>query len=340
MIRLSICIATFKRGAFIAQTLESIVSQLEPGVELVVVNGASPDDTHEVVAGFAARYPELRYVREPVNSGVDQDYDKAVGYARGQYCWLMTDDDLLCPGAVARVLALLDGERELVVVNSQILNADFSRVLEERFLKFEADREYRAGSREQLFSEVADYLSFIGGVVIRRDLWLARQRSRYFGSLFIHVGVIFQSPALSHATVIAEPLIHIRYGNAMWTARGFDIWMFKWPQLVWSFGDMSADAKRAVCRPEPWRDMKRLLLARAVGSYSGSEYREFLAGKTSGRTALLASCIAHAPATFVNFLLATYCVLFNRKALTSLYDIARSPHATWASRVAARLLHL
>ena len=37
----------------------------------------------------------LRYFRESVNSGVDRDYDKAVGYASGEYCWLMTDDDLL-----------------------------------------------------------------------------------------------------------------------------------------------------------------------------------------------------------------------------------------------------
>lgn len=340
MIQLSICVATFKRGAFIAQTLESIVSQLEPGVELVVVDGASPDNTQEIVAGFAQRHPELRYIREPVNSGVDQDYDKAVGYARGQYCWLMTDDDLLCPGAVARVLSLLDGVRELVVVNSRILNADFSRVLEERFLKFEVDREYPAGSGERLFAEVANYLSFIGGVVIRRDFWQASQRSAYYGSLFIHVGVIFHSPALLRTTVIAEPLIHIRYGNAMWTSRGFDIWMFKWPQLVWSFDHMSAEAKKAVSAPEPWRDVKRLLLARAVGSYSSKEYRHFLLGKAQGRAAFLAAGIAYAPAVLVNFLLAMYCLFINRKALTSLYDVARSPHATWASRFAARLLEL
>src|SRR3990172_8001177 len=101
--KLSVCIATFKRATFIGETLESILGQVEPGVEVVVVDGASPDDTEEVVRRLAVAHSGLRYHREPVNSGVDADYDKAVGYAQGEYCWLMTDDDVLVPGAIARV---------------------------------------------------------------------------------------------------------------------------------------------------------------------------------------------------------------------------------------------
>ena len=83
MIRLSICIATFKRADMIGETLDSIVSQLEDGVEVVVLDGASPDNTADVVAAYTARYPAVRYVRESTNSGIDADFDKAVGHARG-----------------------------------------------------------------------------------------------------------------------------------------------------------------------------------------------------------------------------------------------------------------
>jgi abequosyltransferase len=338
MIRLSICVATYNRAKFIGETLDSIVSQLLPGVELVIVDGASPDDTPSIVSGYVAAHPHLRYFREQTNSGVDEDYDKAVTYAEGQYCWLLTDDDIVKPGAVAAVLKLLDGERELVVVNAEVRSADFEASLESRFLRFDDDKEYNPGSTEKFFSEVANYLSFIGGVVIRRDIWLARERAAYFGTQFVHVGVIFQSPGIARATVIAEPMIVIRYGNAMWTARGFEIWMFKWPQLIWSFGHYSDEAKQAICLPQPWRDTKRLLLSRAVGAYSRREYAKFFASGTARGGHMIPWIVAWTPAGLVNLFISLYCVLINRKARSSMYDVARSPSASWVSRLAARSL--
>ena len=42
--KLSICMATYNRGKFIGLTLDSIMSQMRSDVELIVVDGASPDD--------------------------------------------------------------------------------------------------------------------------------------------------------------------------------------------------------------------------------------------------------------------------------------------------------
>ncbi len=83
-IKLSICVATFNRGGFIAETLDSIVTQMHPEVELVVVDGASTDDTFERMSEFGLRYPFVRYFRETSNSGVDQDFDKAVSIRNGR----------------------------------------------------------------------------------------------------------------------------------------------------------------------------------------------------------------------------------------------------------------
>ncbi|UUZ71759.1 glycosyltransferase [Polaromonas sp. P1(28)-8] len=337
-VKLSICIATFNRGPFIAMTLDSILGQMQPGVELVVVDGASPDETPEVMAQYLLRYPAIRYYREPENSGIDRDYDKAVGYAKGEFCWLMTDDDLLRAGSVSRVLDSIDANPDLVVVNAEVKNADFSTVLDPSILKFSSDREYAEKDGEKFFSEVASYLSFIGGVVIKRHLWLERDRASYYGTLFVHVGVIFQQPPINRVKVIADPLIVIRYGNAMWTVRGFEIWMFKWPQLIWSFADFSDQSKSAVCSREPWRLIKKLVLYRAIGGYGVSEYRQFIAAKAQGMSRGLYIAIAIFPATILNFFSSLYCALVNRNARSGLYDLSRSRHATWASRLLGRLL--
>jgi abequosyltransferase len=335
-VKLSICMATYNRARFIGSTLDSILDQMQPGVELLVVDGASPDNTRDVMADYVRRHPDIRYYREEVNSGVDGDYDKAVSYAHGEYCWLMTDDDLLKPGAVQVVLNAIQSDPDLVVLNSEVRNADFSAVLTPRFIQLENDKSYRANDVDALFSETAGALSFIGCVVIRRAAWLARVRERYLGSLFIHVGVIFQVPALDDVRVVAEPLISIRYGNAMWTSRGFEIWMFKWPDLLWSFTQIAEHSRGAVSVREPWRQLRKLLLYRAIGGYDRAEYRRSIESRVSGVRGLLSKFIAVLPAKWANALASVYCGLFAQRARTNLYDLVRSENASWITRLAAR----
>lgn len=332
---LSICIATRNRAGFIGETLDAIIGQLEPGVEVVVVDGASTDGTAELLRRYAAAHPALRACCEAVNSGVDGDYDRAVGYARGRACWLMTDDDLLAPGAVRRVLAALRDDPALVVVNAEVRTADLREVLVPDRLGFGADRAYAAGEGDRLLAELGDCLTFIGGVVIRRDLWMARDRASYLGSLFVHVGVIFQAP-LGPVRVLAEPLIRIRYGNAGWTARGFEIWSFLWPRLIWSLPGYGAEARARVCPRAPWRRPRTLLLHRALGGYGPDAYRRLVAPVAGRWYRLVAWAVAVTPARLASGVAALWILAAARGARTTAYDLARSAPAWWLTRLAAR----
>jgi hypothetical protein len=248
----------------------------------------------------------------------------------------MTDDDLLKPGAIAKVISALGGEDDLVIVNSEVRNADLSEVFDARRLGFVTDRVYRAADREAFFAETAAYLSFIGCVVIRRSTWLARDRSAYYGSLFIHVGVIFQSPPVTNVRVIAEPLITIRYGNAMWTSRSFEVWMFKWPQLVWSFPDFSDTVKRKVCRREPWRSAKALFHNRALGAYTAAEFRKYWSLDVGKFDRLIAYVLSVFPASLANMVMVLYFSTWAKPAHMAVHDLLFSRNAGVLSRLAAR----
>lgn len=270
---LSICIATLNRAKFLPATLDALISQLTPEVEICVLDGGSKDATEEILTGYAARHPQLRYFRQATNMGLDQDFDRVVELAHGEYCWLMADDDLLNPGGIAAVLQAICRRPSLVLVNAEVRNADLSKLLELSRLSLEEDRLYRPGDFSRLFADVGGYLSFIGCVVIQRSVWLERNRAAYFGSLFIHVGVIFQRPLPADAVVIAKPFIAIRYGVATWRSKEFEIWMFLWPRLVWSLDNISPAARRSVSPRETWKEAARLLFYRAKGSYGIAEYR-------------------------------------------------------------------
>ncbi|MCX6983442.1 MAG: hypothetical protein NT118_01645 [Lentisphaerae bacterium] len=148
---------------------------------------------------------------------------------------------------------------------------------------------------QALFVDTAVYLSFIAGVVIRRDLWLARDKESYYGTLFVHVGVIFQEPLPGSTRVIAEPLIAIRQANISWSARVFEIWMFKWPCLIWFF-KYSDSAKSKVIPREPWRNLQRLMSYRARDFYSISEFRRLIEpSQAASSYKFAARVIAHLP---------------------------------------------
>ncbi len=322
---LSICIATFNRARYIGETLDCLIAQLTEDVEIVVLDGGSTDGTEPILREYERTCSGLRYFRQAENRGVDRDFDRVVELARGKYCWLMTDDDLLKPGTVTSVLTVLQRRYSLVIVNAEVRDSDLSHVLEPRRLCFDGPRTYAPGEMNRLFAETGHYLTFIGCVVIRRDIWLERVKDPYYGSLFIHVGVIFQRELPGDTYVIADTLISIRYGNAMWRPKEFEIWMFKWPSLVWSLPALSTSAKAAIYQAEPWRDPRRLLFFRAKGTYAMCDYRRWIAPRAGSHwCGLVARAIAFVPGAMANFIALFYFLVFDRKQGMAIADTRTS----------------
>lgn len=283
--RLSICIPTLNRSVYIGETLSSIATQLQDGVEIVIVDGGSTDGTEQIVNIYQQSFPNIRYFKKDAsekkssNEGFDRDCNYAVELSSGEYCWLMTDDDLLKPGAIERVLSELEKNYCLIVASAEVRSSDFTELLVRNRPNIVSDRIYKPCEWDEFARMVGSHLTFVGAVIIKRQLWLSRNRERYFGSGFIHVGVIFDEPIGGAVLVTADPLVSIRFGNAQWTSRAFQIWMINWPSLIWTFPSLSEAAKAGICPREPWRNLPTLLFNRAMGMYSTREYQFFIDGQ-------------------------------------------------------------
>ena len=325
---LSICIATRNRAGFIGETLESIIAQATDDVEIVVVDGASTDNTAEVMRVYQKRFPRLNYLRLAQNGGVDRDYSRAAELARGEYCWFMTDDDLLKPNAIRRVLNQIPRGYDLIVVNAENRTANQSRVILDRRLKLDADRVYSPGDMEALFKDTVYLMTYIGCIIIRRCIWNARDKVAYFGTWFVHIGVIFQARLGADALVLAEPLISGRLGNISWNDKSFEIWMFRWPQIVWSFPQFAETAKIKVVAKEPWRNLKALMVHRGDGSYSITMFHKWIAPHpTSALFKLAANIIAHLPQCAVWLFVLIYFSLVRSARKTERYVWLHMPVA-------------
>lgn len=327
-IRLSICIATRNRAAFIGETLDSIIPQATDEVEIVVVDGASTDNTEEVVRRYQQQSPRLRYFRLEINGGVDRDYSRTVELAQGEYCWFMTDDDIFKPGAIQTVLNHIEQGYGLIIVNAENRTIDNSQVIQNRRLNINENQIYKPTDTENLFVDIGYHLTYIGCVVIKRDLWNARDKESYFGTGFVHFGVIFQTPLQEDSLVIAEPLIGGRIGNISWSARSFEIWMFRWPNVVWSLPQYSDFTKSQLVPKEPWRNLKALFTFRGDGSYSMVAYRRWIEPRPTSRFyKLAAQIIARLPCCLVWLLVFAHLSLLRPERRTERYHWLHVPVA-------------
>jgi hypothetical protein len=108
---LSICVPTWNRAALLDDLVRTIEPDLEvaaPAVELVIADNASTDDTEAVMRARLGSSPHVRYERRPENIGPARNvWGLVEQLARGEYCWVVGDDDLVFRGALQEVLERL-----------------------------------------------------------------------------------------------------------------------------------------------------------------------------------------------------------------------------------------
>jgi abequosyltransferase len=225
-LRLSICIPTYNFGAFIGETLASVVPQLVEGVEVVVFDGGSTDDTADVVSSF--QHHALRYHRQDVRGGIDRDLARTIELARAQYCWLFCADDIMKPDAIQQVLDRLHSGCDLYLCGFTLCTLDMAPVRDHRVASITTDHEYDLSSEHdrRLYFERAQtttaFFSFAGSLIIRKDRWdAAGPDESFIGSLWAHVAQIFRMiPHGLRLHYIASSLLYKRTENDSFMDRG------------------------------------------------------------------------------------------------------------------------
>jgi hypothetical protein len=99
---LSIVVPAYNAQDFIEASLRSILPQMGPRHELVLVDDGSRDRTAQLAEALGAAHPALsmRVLRQP-NQGISGARNRGIAEARGEYIAFVDADDLLLPGALA-----------------------------------------------------------------------------------------------------------------------------------------------------------------------------------------------------------------------------------------------
>lgn len=103
--RISVITATYNSGRTIGDTLESVLRQTYSDVELIVVDGASRDDTMDVVRRYEPRFGgRLRWTSEP-DRGIYDAMNKGIARATGDVIGILNSDDFYTSDTVLKRVA-------------------------------------------------------------------------------------------------------------------------------------------------------------------------------------------------------------------------------------------
>jgi abequosyltransferase len=225
--KLSICIPTYNFGAFIGQTLASIVPQIVVGVEIVILDGGSTDNTEEAVRPFLAKGP-VRYVKQAARGGIDRDMARSIELAGGDYCWLFSSDDLMKPGALERVLGEIGSGLDIYLCGLTLCDREMNVIGEHRVLRAPWGSVFHledAADRHRYFAAAettTGIFSFMGSIILRRSRWMEQALDEsYVGSCWAHVVRILRMiPRGLTVKYLGESLQFKRGGNDSFMDRG------------------------------------------------------------------------------------------------------------------------
>jgi len=110
----SVIIPAYNAGKFIAATIQSVLDQDHPEIELIIVNDGSEDNTDHVVMGYLTD-PRIQYVFQK-NAGCSAAKNTGLRLASGNYIQYLDADDLLSKDKIREQVAVLKSERCAIAV--------------------------------------------------------------------------------------------------------------------------------------------------------------------------------------------------------------------------------
>lgn len=122
MLKLSIIVPAYNVEKYIAACLDSLIYPELPDYEVIIVNDGSTDGSLAIAERYAAMLPRLVRVISTENGGLGHARNTGLEASEGEYLLFVDSDDRLAENAVPEMLALLDGEVDILIFDFITVN--------------------------------------------------------------------------------------------------------------------------------------------------------------------------------------------------------------------------
>ena len=128
LIDISICIPTRNRASLLSKCLEHLSTFTLINFEIIIGDNASTDDTERVAQAFSTEFPAFTYHCHTKDIGFSRNMDAILRMARGEYIYILSDDDLVFENALIEMKNILDTMPSAVAVSGKYLDTMKTKV--------------------------------------------------------------------------------------------------------------------------------------------------------------------------------------------------------------------
>lgn len=121
---LTVYMPVFNASPYLAQSIESILSQTYTNFEFIIIDDASTDNSWKIIKKYARLDKRLRIYQNKLNLGVSLTSNIAISYARGKYLARMDADDISFPSRFEKQINFLKQNPNIVALGTQCLCID------------------------------------------------------------------------------------------------------------------------------------------------------------------------------------------------------------------------
>ena len=97
---ISVIVPVFNVEKYVEESLRSVLDQSFKDFELIVVDDASPDGSHDICQKLAKSDARIKIIRHEFNRGSSEARNTGLIYAQGKYVYFFDSDDLLLENAL------------------------------------------------------------------------------------------------------------------------------------------------------------------------------------------------------------------------------------------------
>lgn len=126
-VSVSVCIPTYNGAAFLAEAIQSILTQSFQDFEIVIVDDRSTDATFDIARSFTDS--RIRLYLNDERLGVPRNWNRCLTLAEGEYFCLFDQNTVMLPENLARKVAVLDCDPTISFVYSAMGFLEQERVL-------------------------------------------------------------------------------------------------------------------------------------------------------------------------------------------------------------------
>src|SRR3954466_1183486 len=116
----SVIVPCYNYAHFLANCVNSVLTQAGVTVDVLIIDDCSSDDTATVGADLATD-SRVNFRRHEKNIGHIPTYNGGLEWATGDYTVLLSADDLLTPGALARSTGVMDSNPSIGMAYGRVL---------------------------------------------------------------------------------------------------------------------------------------------------------------------------------------------------------------------------